>query len=147
MGEPVPSRSPEKQFLGMRNRFGTRSQVRGRRHIRERVRQAAVDQNARRAVAGYADIWRRNADILLFRMDNQQDRAQALHVAGAVRLHHPAVFLFGYKKPRLDVADRDPERHDVRAGPCRVRVVLENDLATWHQLHRYRARRPVRLHR
>lgn len=111
------------------------------------MRQTAVDQNARRAVAGYADIRRRNADILLFRMDNQQDRAQTLYVAGAVRRHRPAVFLLGHKKPRLDAADRGPQRHDVRAGPRRVRFVLENNLAAQHQPHRHRARGSVRLHR
>lgn len=80
-------------------------------------------------------------------MDNQQDRTQTLHVFGAVRRHPPAVFLYGHKKPRLDAADRSPQRHDVRARPGRVCFVLENDLAAQHQSHRHRARGPVRLHR
>jgi len=111
------------------------------------VRPTGVDKNIARVFTGLAEFRRRNAGILLFRLDNKEDRTQALHVAGVVRVRRQIFLLFRHNESGLGTADRDPQRHDVRVGSRGDGLVLQDDLTAQYEPHGLGAGRSVRLHR
>jgi len=93
------------------------------------VRPTGVDKNVARVFTGLAKFRRRNAGILLFRLDNKEDRSQALYVASVVRVRRQVFLLFRHNESGVGTADRNPERHDVRVGSRGDGLVLQDDLA------------------
>jgi len=106
-----------------------------------------VDKNATGRFSGRPDLFRRNADFLLFRLDNKTHRAQALHGTGLVRVYSPIFFLLHHDESDLGAVDRNPERHGIRTGPRGDGVVLQKDLSTECASHSLGTRRTFRLHR
>lgn len=112
-----------------------------------RFQSSAVDKNATGSLPGRPDVWRRDTDVLLFRMGHIENRPQALHDPDLVRICRKIFFLFHHDATGLGAVNRDPERHVVRVRPCRDGFLLQNDLATEHEPHNSRTCRTVRQHR
>jgi len=106
-----------------------------------------VDKNATGRFSGSPDLLRRNADVLLFGLDNKTHRAQTLHVTGLVRFYRPIFFLLHHDESHLGAVDRNPKRHGIRTGPRGDGIVLQKDLSTKCASHSLRTRRTFRLHR
>lgn len=108
---------------------------------------SGMDKNATGLFSRPPEFRRRNADFLLFRLDNKTYRTQTLHVTGFVRIYRPIFFLFHHDESRLGAFDRNPKRHGIRIGPSSDGIVLKKDITTKCTPHSLRTRRTFRLHR